>query len=291
MSALPSLTALQALDRIERLGSVQAAAASLNLTPSAVSHRLRGLDAALGFPVTAAEGRGLALTPRARAFMSEARPALAALEGAAARAGAEVAAVGPLLIAAPPGFAATWLAPRLADLRRTLPRAKITLATGPAPDADVEILFETTPPRGATRLMRPDFFPVASPGVATQGAGLRTAAGLKRRTLLHLFDRRDWRRWGEAAGAAPGFVDKAAEDGRELMFRDANLLIAAAVAGQGVALGDPITCDGALKEGRLIAPFAAATPSERTYWLRLSPGATHAAAACATWLRSTLGVT
>ena len=62
--ALPSTSALRALDAVARLGSVTRAAAELNITRSAVSHQLRFLEQELGFAVVERDGRGVALTPR-----------------------------------------------------------------------------------------------------------------------------------------------------------------------------------------------------------------------------------
>lgn len=58
----PSMTALRALDAVARLGSVSAAAQELNLTRSAVSHRLATLEERLGFALTERTGRGIRLT-------------------------------------------------------------------------------------------------------------------------------------------------------------------------------------------------------------------------------------
>ena len=289
MAALPPLNALQALDRIERRGSAQAAADALNVTPSAISHRLRTLEAALGFPVTTADGRGVALTPRARRYLAEVRPALAALEGASRRAGAADVA-GPLRISAPPGLAAAWLAPRLTALRRALPGVALTLVSGQDSAADISIDFAPEAPKGAAELIRPDFFPVASARVATAGGGLRTPASLRGTTLLHLYDHSDWRAWASAAGASASLVEDGARNGGAIVFQDANLLLAAAIAGQGVALGDAITCERELAEGRLLAPFDARIPSGRAYWLRVAPGAPQAATSFAEWLQAELGV-
>ncbi len=46
----PSMTALRALDAVARLGSVSAAATELNLTRSAVSHRIATLEERLASP-------------------------------------------------------------------------------------------------------------------------------------------------------------------------------------------------------------------------------------------------
>lgn len=290
--ALPPLLAIEALDRIDRLGAAHRAAAALSITPSAVSHRLRALEAALGYPCVTPEGRGLGLTPRGARFLAAARPALSALAAAAAGDGrAADGAAGPLTISAPPGFAAAWLCPRLDEISTALPGLRLTLtvagegAAGEAA-ADVAIRFsppEKTPP-GARPLLKPDFFPVCAPSLLHALEGLRRPAALAGARLLHLYDEGDWRRWGAAAGAPSDLTDRAARDGRAAVFGDVNLLLAAALAGQGVALGDPITCAGFLAEGALARPFAATTPSARAYVLSLAPDPPPAARRFADWL-------
>ena len=46
-----------------------------------------------------------------------------------------------------------------------------------------------------------------------------------------------------------------------------NLVFAAASAGQGIAMGDELTCRTAMKEGQLVRPFDAAIKSTRSYHL------------------------
>ncbi len=46
-----------------------------------------------------------------------------------------------------------------------------------------------------------------------------------------------------------------------------NLVVAAASAGQGVALGDELTCGQALKAGRLVRPFDLPIRSDEAYYL------------------------
>lgn len=64
-------------------GSVTAAASELYLTQPAVSAALRRLNEAVGAPLFARQGRGLALTSRGARLLAEARPHLTALVDAA----------------------------------------------------------------------------------------------------------------------------------------------------------------------------------------------------------------
>lgn len=280
MRSLPPLHSLQALEAIDRLGSVQRAAEALSITPSAVSHRLRALEAHLGAPLVAPEGRGLALTARGRTLVGDIRPALAALGEALAPPAARAA--GPLRIAAAPGFASAWLCPRLDAFRAEAAEVDLTIAVGPDPGADVEVLFTDAEPPAAAALARPAFFPVCAPALAHEMGGLRRPSALLRAPLLHLYDHRDWSAWARASGApiAPSSAKGA-------IFEDANLLLAAAVAGQGLALGDDITCARYLAEGALLRPFSAISESDRAYYLRVNRE-TGPALTFAAWLKAAL---
>ncbi|MEM7524830.1 MAG: LysR substrate-binding domain-containing protein, partial [Pseudomonadota bacterium] len=92
------------------------------------------------------------------------------------------------------------------------------------------------------------------------------------------------RAWSARVGAPEGLIDDADAAGRAITFGDANLLLAAAMSGQGVALGDPITCADALETGRLTRPFAGAAPSERAYFIEVAPAAPAAATRFADWM-------
>ncbi|MEM7544282.1 MAG: LysR substrate-binding domain-containing protein [Pseudomonadota bacterium] len=287
----PSIASLEALDRIEHLGSVQAAAEALSLTPSAVSHRLRGLEAVLGFACVVAQGRGLTLTPRARSYLEATRPALATLKSATATATArgQDQAAGPLTVAAAPGFATSWLTPRLAGFRTAHPDIVLTVIAGEDDSADIAIPFLVpgTEPADATFLTKPEFFPVISPALA-QRAALHRISALAEATFLHLGTRRDWHVWASACGAPDSVIDGAAAAGREVIFSDVTLLLAAAKAGLGVSLGDSITCAEALATGGLIRPFAAAAPAERAYYLIITKGAAATATPFKDWLLAEL---
>lgn len=282
---MPTLASLEALDRVERYGSVQAAAEALSLTPSAVSHRLRGLEVFLGFPCVTAKGRGLELTLRASSYLDTVRPAMEALAQATAQARGKDIASGPLTVAAAPGFAATWLTPRLSGFCTTHPDIALTVVSDENDEADVAIRFliPGTEAADATFLTKPEFFPVMSPALA-QRSSLHRIAALAEATFLHHGSRRDWQVWATACGAPEGMIEQAASDGREVIFGDVTLLLAAAKAGLGVSLGDSITCAEALSTGSLIRPFAAAAPAERAYYLLKAKGAAPTATPFTDWL-------
>lgn len=140
---LPPLTALRAFAAYAESGSVVAAGALLNVSHAAISQQLRALEAHMGVRLLGREGRGLALTAEGRdlaAALSEGFGRVA--QTVAALTGAE--AERPLRITTTPGFAASWLMPRIADFRERHP--------------DVDIVID---PSGAIKPLGPDGYDIA----------------------------------------------------------------------------------------------------------------------------------
>lgn len=105
-----------------------------------------------------------------------------------------------------------------------------------------------------------------------------------RANLLHLDDTEDWARW-----LALSKVENPDIEGG-IFFSDMNLVFSAAIAGQGIAMGDELTSRRALSEGRLVRPFDIAIKSPRSYFLVSEHAkASHPVLeAFAGWLRSKL---
>jgi DNA-binding transcriptional LysR family regulator len=68
---------------VAQAASFAAAAARLNMSPSAVSHAVRSVEEALGAPLFARTTRSVALTEAGAAFLGDIAPALAAIDAAA----------------------------------------------------------------------------------------------------------------------------------------------------------------------------------------------------------------
>ena len=73
------LDGIDALVALETFGTVSEAATRLRLTQSAVTKRIQGLQAQVGFRLVEPEGRRLRLTPQAVVFLDRARPLVAEL--------------------------------------------------------------------------------------------------------------------------------------------------------------------------------------------------------------------
>lgn len=291
MSRIPSTQALRALECFARRGTVWQTAEELNLTRSAISHQLRHLESTLGFRLLDRVGTRVELTPQGQAYAAEVRRALAAISGAAIR-NAGRGVTGVLVVSCPPGFASSWLCPRIGDFTRSFPDIDLSLVTPRRlddvsnPEADVFITFGLHDPPGmeVERLKEVDFVPVCSPILLNRIGGLDDPAQLRRAELLHLGDHRDWEGWFRLAGLP---VQGAR---RGIRFSDMNLVYAAALGAQGVAMGDVFICQQAMDSGQLVRPFDLALKRAESYYLvtRAERSGDPAAGAFRDWLRGQL---
>lgn len=272
MSRIPSMSALRALECFARHGTVWAAAEELNLTRSAVSHQLRLLERDLGFDLFSRKGTRIELTPRGRAFAGDVRAALDTIAGSAAR-NVGHGLSGTLTVSCTPGFAAFWLTPRIGAFRAICPEVDLRVVTPKRlddvsnPDVDIFIAFGRGDMEGVEveLLQEVEFAPMISPVLANRLGGIESASDILRADLLHLGDGADWRRWLVAAGLPADAAD------RGPVFCDMNLVHAAAIAGQGVAMGDAIVGNAAMEAGQLIRVSDVRITSPNAYYLCVPP--------------------
>ena len=288
---VPSTQALRALEAFARTGSMWRAAEELHLTRSAVSHQLRFLERDLGFGLLKRDGKGASLTPQGKRYAADVRKALLLLGDAAVQYG-DKGIRGALTVSCTPGFASLWLCTHVAEFKLLFPDVLLSIVTPTRlddvshPGVDAFIAYgDGHWPRCVVELLSEvEFTPLCSPVLLNEIGGLAAPEDLVRTLLLHLNDHEDWVRWFAAAG---GSVPALAQG---VIFSDMNLVVAAASAGQGVALGDDLTCGQALKSGRLVRPFELAIRSTEAYYLVMEHhrGGYPALLAFSDWLKSRL---
>jgi len=262
MARLPSLNALRAFEATARSGSVTAAARALAVTPGAISHQIKLLEADLGVPLLRRQGRGAVPTEAGRA-------GLAALTLAFAQAAAGVEAIrrsadpGKLVVSVAPSFASAWLLPRLDRYWARAPGIDVRIETKwgltnfTADSVDLAIRFGAGGYPGLFErpLMDEDYFPVCSPELAARGP-LGAPEDLRHHVLLHVdseicaADFPSWRMWLQAAG-----VEDRVDYARGPRFQITELALKAARDSRGVALGSSALVADDLGRGRLIRPF------------------------------------
>src|SRR6476660_9886582 len=122
LRAIPPLPALLAFERAASQLSFRRAARDLSLSPSAISHQIRGLEEQFGTKLFVRGARSVRLTADGERYLAKVSSALAALH----EAGREMLRHrrdrgGDLWISALPFFTSTVLIPALVDFKRRNP--------------------------------------------------------------------------------------------------------------------------------------------------------------------------
>jgi len=266
---LPPLNAVRAFEAAARHMSFKLAARELSVTPQAVSHQIKVLEAYLRAPVFVRGNRSIELTPVGAAFLPTVRQALGDLAEAAAGLVARGADV--LTINATPAFAVRWLIPRLGDFQRRYPDLDYRLtAMVELPDLElgvVDVAIHWGDPQDRARfwvehLMDLEVVPVVSPALLPPDGRVEGPRALGRFTLIHhMVDPGCWQRWFQAAGVD----DVDAEHGPR--FESNLLMLEAAAAGVGVCLVAREDAERDLRAGRLVVPVDVSIPHGFDFYL------------------------
>jgi LysR family transcriptional regulator, glycine cleavage system transcriptional activator len=271
---LPPLDLIQGFEAAARTLSFTRAAEELHITQSAVSRQIRSLEEHLGVSLFERRPRSLVLTEQGLALQRTATEVLERLQETANRLRAD-ARVPHLTVTTTGGFASLWLIPRLRTFTALHPDVDVRISATYATvdlerslvDVAVRYCRAEEAPAGAVRLFGEELFPVCSPYLTTGGHHpLRTLAGLKHHTLLHMDvdgggTHMDWDTWLAAQGH-PGLKPAAS-----MRFDSFEQMIQAAVGGQGVAMGIGRLVSGLMGAGQLVAPFSASTIGGRAYFI------------------------
>lgn len=270
MRDLP-LHALRAFATVYEHGGVRAAARELGIAHSSVSRHLAELERWLGVKLTRAGGgrKGLALTSQGQALGKAATAALRELAHAASsvREGRPSHAV---TVAATASFATRWLLPRLATFERAFPRVEVWVVVerrGDDPEAagiDLAIRMGRGPwpDLDCTPLMDDALYPVMSPAHWQRAGRPRLPADLAGLRLLHDRDPyASWEAWRREHGPPSLDVRKGPR------FTSSDLVLRAAVQGQGVALARHRLAADDVAAGALVRPFAGRVELGPAYWL------------------------
>jgi len=273
--SLPPLTALRAFEAAARLSSFTRAARELHVTPAAVSHQIRGLEKYLGVTLFRRTTRRLELTDQGRVAAELFREGFEKLARGVSKLRAEEASAS-VTLSVTTAFATRWLVPRLGRFARRCPGIDLMVRAGTQPvdfdhdDIDVAVRIGRGGVAGATAipLFAESVAPLASPAFIRQH-GLRRAADLARAPLLHDDSmRRVGRptRWSEWLAAAKV---RGVDPGPGMHFDDGHLVLQAAAAGRGLALGRLAYALDDLDARRLRMPFGPVLELDVQYYLLL----------------------
>ena len=247
------LPALRAFEAAARHGSFRRAAEEIHVSPSAISHAIRRLEASVRTPLFIRTGPRVDLTPAGDTLRRHVERGFAEL----ARGMGAVAATGPQLLRlhSALSFATQWLTPRLPSFLAQHPGLQVQLATGVdftrfnTDQFDADIIYGL--PRQAGLAVLPlgeeVVTPLCAPALAAQ---IHTPADLLRVPLIESDNKLI--RWADWFGA--NNVNTPPPGGQR--FDRSFLAVAMAVDGQGVALESTRLAEREIADGRLVAPLA-----------------------------------
>ncbi|NJM29356.1 MAG: LysR family transcriptional regulator [Rhizobiales bacterium] len=237
-----------------RSGSFSRAADELHVTQSAVSHQIRQLEDWFGVPLFDRQGRRTVPTQDGADLAHALADAFATMTAACKRLSQRDTGQA-LTIGVLPSIATIWLIPRLTDFLRDnpdiAPRVQYAFHGRRLDFGDIDIAIQWgIPPQGLdriTKLLSGSTIAVCSEAFLARHGPIERPRDISERPLLHDTDRSGWQNWLKASGVkAPGPLPGP-------VFEDFNLLRAAALSGQGVAL-----CPASLIADDLAGPAAGA---------------------------------
>ncbi len=283
---LPPLAAIQAFEAAARLGSFERASEELFVTASAIGKRIAALEALLNVSLFIRSSRGATLSAAGREYLEQVRTALDLLSDASLHKRGEPK-LEPLRVVSTPTFARQVLIPYLPSFTAAHPDVELEILLSipyldiMPPNADVWIRFGSGkyPGLHAQRLTSDPVFAVCSPDYRDAHGPFLRPADLANAALLRC-PMEPWRPWLAAAG-----LDWP-EPARGVWLVDLGMMLAAARAGQGIALTRRSLAAEWLDEGKLLRVLDIDTPGESQYYLctEISRPPRGAAQAFSLWL-------
>jgi len=266
---LPPLNSMKCFEAAGRLLSFTDAAKELNVTQAAISHQIKIIEEYLGVPLFIRSPRKLTLTEQGKVLLPNIVEAFDKLSIAVESINHEQQFSNMVNVRLAPSFAAKWLSPRLKYFWLQYPEIDLSLFHAhPAVDFEREEYdLAVTYGRGkwlnviSEPLLSLDFFPVCSPAFMANDKPLSEIDNLRYYTFLHDANYECWTEWLVLAGAN----DIVSNQGT--IIDDTNVLIQAAIDGQGVALGSTTFVEDHLKSGRLVKPFDVTLRNDFAYYV------------------------
>jgi len=268
-----ALNALHTFLCVGRHMSFTKAADELCLTPGALSHRIRGLEDTLGFPLFHRFTRRIGFTPQGGLLFS-------VLDRSLGEITAQIRSIdnqklnGELTITCTPSFASVWLMDRLPDFRRRYPGiylhlySRNDLVDFEQEPVDLAIYYGAGihPGLHVTPLLKEFMSPVCAPSYADAHGLWGDSRRLAECVFLHdnspvpnALPYSEWQTWADAA---------AVNDlpfSRCYSFDRWELAIRGAYQGMGIAMGRSVLIRDYLFRGELVQPFPLRVPSLSGY--------------------------
>jgi LysR family glycine cleavage system transcriptional activator len=268
---LPPLEPLIAFEAAARLLSFTRAGEELHLSQAAISQQIRSLESSLQVKLFTRSHRAVQLTNEGREYLHSVAAILKQLAGATMDI-QNVEFSQQLVIGCDQSFATQWLSPRIAQLRELLPDVSLRIVASDDYDESLGSEVQVAVLHGdgqwpgfdTLRLFTEEVFPVCSPDYPQQQAGQDWIGWLLKAQLIDLADSHwNWMNWRLWLGGND--IDEPLGN-RNLQINSYPLVIDAACAGLGVALGWRYLVDDLIATGQLVRPIEQSLQTELGYY-------------------------
>jgi LysR family glycine cleavage system transcriptional activator len=265
---LPSLNALRAFEAAARHLSFKEAALELNVSQSAVSHQVKGLEETLGFALFTRGTRSIALTRRGKLYYPILRNAFESISDGTDLI-LEKSAVQVITLQVYSTFTIRWLLPRLNGFQMQMPDLQVRLTTSQADanfgqddvDAAIMIGYPSDPALRYDKLFDVEFFPVCSPTFLEKLSSDFQARDLRAEQILQVYPSADdWHDWLRAHQLGALNTDNGLQlDSYDVAFNSA-------LQGIGIALGQQPYINQEMALGSLVEVFPGMRVRNKRSW-------------------------
>jgi LysR family glycine cleavage system transcriptional activator len=268
---LPPLDPLIAFEAAARLLSFTRAGEELHLSQAAISQQIRSLEESLQVKLFTRSHRAVQLTNEGREYQHTVAAILKQLAGATMDI-QNVEFAQQLVIGCDQSFASQWLSPRLSQLRQLMPTVTLRIIASDdyneslGSEVQVAVLHGDGlwPGFQTLQLCDEEVFPVCSPEFDHELAQLDWVSWLLQAPLIDLADSHwNWMNWRLWLGG--NNIDQPLGN-RNLQLNSYPLVIDAACAGHGVALGWRYLVDDLIANNQLVRPIEQSLKTDLGYY-------------------------
>ncbi len=266
---LPPLNGLIAFEAAARTGNFARAAEELNLTQSAISHRVKLLENYLEYPLFERLPRGLRLTESGKAYLPSIRMALeqifSSTTGIFGRKDR-----GSLTVRAPISYSVLWLAPMIDSFLQQYPGIEVRLISSiwaddlalDETDIDLRLGFGNWPNCHARLVLRDQVVPVCHPALLENGVNkINRVEDFASFSLIHVMGIEDlWMKYFDACGLQLNVKRN------DIHVDSAIAALEIAASGRHIALIQKLFLAQYLESGRLMVPLDIEMEMERAIY-------------------------
>jgi LysR family glycine cleavage system transcriptional activator len=280
-----SMTALICFEAAARKSSFKKAAQELNVTPAAVSHQIKALEADLECSLFVRRHRSVELTEKGALLFLSIQRGFETISEAVTQLRDRPEAVD-VTIRTTTAISSLWLTPKISSFWKLHPTITISQMVSDVPAqtsrSDLSIHYgNPQDDEGECReLFRDRIVALGAPGFAAE-RGIDSLDDLLKAPLIHSSgDETDWTTWTDWFAALGRPVPK----GRRFHVNNYMIALQAAQDDVGAVLGWDGLVESLMKERRLVKLVPETVPSPKAFYMKIHPRASSKARLFADWV-------